>query len=34
MGKEGRKFIEDKFSLEVSAKNFLNIIEPYVNKKN
>ena len=34
MGKEGRKFIEKNFSLEVSAKNFLNIIGPYVNKKN
>ena len=33
MGKEGRKFIQKYFSLEESAKNFLEIIKPYVNTK-
>jgi len=32
MGEEGRKFIEKEFSLEASAKNFLDIVKPYVKK--
>ena len=33
MGKNGRKFIQENFSLEVSAKNFLKIIESHLDKK-
>ncbi len=33
MGKKGRKFIQENFSLEVSAKNFVKIIEAHLNKK-
>ena len=33
MGRKGRKFIEENFSLEASAKNFLKIIETYLKKK-
>ena len=33
-GKEGCKFIQQEFSLEASAKNFLNIIKPFVKTKN
>ena len=32
MGEEGRNFIEKEFSLEASAKNFLDIVKPYVEK--
>ena len=31
MGKEGRDFIKNEFSLDVSAKNFLKIVESYIN---
>jgi len=31
MGKEGRNFIKNEFSLDASAKNFLKIIESYIN---
>ena len=34
MGKEGRKFIETEFSLEASAKNFLDVVKQHINKKN
>ena len=34
MGTKGRRFIQEYFSLEASAKNFLNIVKQYVNKKN
>ena len=34
MGTKGRRFIQEDFSLEASAKNFLNIVKQYVNKKN
>ena len=30
MGKEGSKFIQEKFNWELVAKNFLEIIKPYV----
>ena len=33
-GKEGCKFIQQEFSLEASAKNFLDIIRPFVKTKN
>jgi len=33
MGTKGRRFIQEDFSLEASAKNFLNIVKQYVNKK-
>ena len=33
MGEEGCKFIQQKFSLEESAKNFLDIVKPYINSK-
>ena len=32
MGENGRKFIQKEFSLEASAKNFLDIIKPYIEK--
>jgi glycosyltransferase involved in cell wall biosynthesis len=32
MGEEGRYFIKREFSLEASARNFLDIIKPYLNK--
>ena len=32
MGEEGRKFIENEFSLQASAKNFLDIVKPYLKK--
>ena len=32
MGENGRNFIKREFSLEASARNFLNIIKPYLNK--
>jgi|TARA_B110000467_G_scaffold75090_1_gene68078 glycosyltransferase involved in cell wall biosynthesis len=32
MGEEGRSFIKKEFSLEASARNFLEIIKPYLNK--
>ena len=32
MGEKGRYFIEREFSLEASARNFLDIIKPYLNK--
>jgi glycosyltransferase involved in cell wall biosynthesis len=31
MGKEGRDFIKNEFSLDASAKNFLKIVESYIN---
>ena len=31
MGKEGREFIENEFNLNLSVKNFLKIVKPYVN---
>ena len=31
MGKEGRNFIKNEFSLDASAKNFLKIVESYIN---
>jgi hypothetical protein len=34
LGKEGCNFIQQKFSMEASAKNFLRIIAPYVKKNN
>ena len=34
MGKEGRKFIQKYFSLEESAKNFLNILKPHIKNEN
>ena len=34
MGSEGRKFIKNEFSLDASAKNFLKIVEPYIDIKN
>ena len=33
MGKEGAKFIKEQFNWERAAKNFLEIIKPYVNTK-
>tara|TARA_B100000029_G_scaffold504935_1_gene584699 strand:- start:37 stop:1125 length:1089 start_codon:yes stop_codon:yes gene_type:complete len=33
MGQRGREFIQEKFSLRASAKNFLEIIEPYIRQK-
>ena len=30
MGKKGRRFVQEHFSLEKSAKNFLEIIRPYI----
>lgn len=33
MGESGRKFIQKEFSLEASAKNFLDIIKPYMKKQ-
>tara|TARA_B100000029_G_scaffold322882_1_gene315256 strand:+ start:694 stop:1764 length:1071 start_codon:yes stop_codon:yes gene_type:complete len=32
MGKKGRRFIQENYSLKRSAENFLEIIRPYVNK--
>ena len=34
MGTNGRRFIQEDFSLEVSAKNFVGIVKQHVNKKN
>jgi glycosyltransferase involved in cell wall biosynthesis len=34
MGTKGRKFIQEDFSLEASAKNFLDIVKIYINSKN
>ena len=33
MGKEGAKFIKEKFNWELVAKNFLEIIQPYLKKR-
>ena len=33
MGESGRKFIQKEFSLEASAKNFRDIIKPYMKKQ-
>ena len=33
MGKEGAKFIKEQFNWNLVAKNFLEIIKPYVNTK-
>jgi len=32
MGENGRRFIQKEFSLETSAKNFLDIVKPYMEK--
>ena len=32
MGQSGREFIENKFSLEASGKNFLNILSSYLDR--
>ena len=32
MGKEGAKFVKEKFNWEIVAKNFLDIIKPYLKK--
>jgi len=32
MGKEGAKFVKEKFNWEFVAKNFLDIIKPYLKK--
>ena len=32
MGKEGAKFVREKFNWEIVAKNFLDIIRPYLKK--
>jgi hypothetical protein len=34
MGTKGRRFIQEDFSLEASAKNFLGIVKQHINKKN
>ena len=34
MGAKGRRFIQEDFSLEASAKNFLDVVKPYINNKN
>ena len=34
MGTKGRRFIQEDFSLEASAKNFLDIVKIYINSKN
>ena len=33
MGKEGAKFVTEQFNWERVAKNFLDIIKPYVDTK-
>ena len=34
MGANGRRFIQEDFSLEASAKNFLDVVKPYIDNKN
>jgi len=34
LGKEGSNFIQEKFSMEASAKNFLRIVTPHIKNKN
>jgi glycosyltransferase involved in cell wall biosynthesis len=34
MGARGRRFIQEDFSLEASAKNFLDVVKSYINNKN
>ena len=34
MGTKGRRFIQEDFSLEASAKNFLDTVKIYINSKN
>ena len=33
LGKEGAKFVKEQFNWERVAKNFLEVIKPYVNTK-
>ena len=34
MGAKGRRFIQEDFSLEASAKNFLDVVKSHINNKN
>ena len=34
MGTKGRRFIQEDFRLEASAKNFLDVVKSHINNKN